>query len=381
MQIVFVSNFINHHQVHVADALFNTKGIDYHFIQSTPMPAEFVGNGYPDYTSRPYVIKTYESENTMKLARKMIDEADVVIFGVSPTNPNEWLQKRISQNKVTFHYSERWFKRGLLKYLPSRTIPYFIRNYTFYRNKRLYLLCASAFSHSDAQKILAFPNKCFKWGYFTKNQQLDIDKILELKRDNKKLRLLFIARFLKWKHPELPVKLARYLKESGIDFELNMYGAGPELENTAKLITEMGVCDYVKLCGQLSNEEILKQFRKHDIFLFTSDKNEGWGAVVNEAMSNGCVVVGSNKIGSIPFLVQHKKTGMIFKDQNLNDLIDKVLYLINNPTEREQMARDAYQSMRNVWSPDNAAKNFVMLAKSSLNGKIVPAEDGPCSKA
>ena len=54
----------------------------------------------------------------------------------------------------------------------------------------------------------------------------------------------------------------------------------------------------------MPNAKILQEMRKHEIFLFTSDRNEGWGAVSNESMSNGCMLVGSDGIGSIPFLVK-----------------------------------------------------------------------------
>ena len=56
--------------------------------------------------------------------------------------------------------------------------------------------------------------------------------------------------------------------------------------------------------------------RKHEIFLFTSDRNEGWGAVSNESMSNGCILVGSDGIGSIPFLVEDGVSGITFKRAN-----------------------------------------------------------------
>ena len=34
---------------------------------------------------------------------------------------------------------------------------------------------------------------------------------------------------------------------------------------------------------------------KADIFLFTSDRREGWGAVANEAMNSACALVVSGK--------------------------------------------------------------------------------------
>ena len=120
---------------------------------------------------------------------------------------------------------------------------------------------------------------------------------------------------------------------------------------------------------------------KHAIFLFTSDRNEGWGAVANEAMSYGCVMVGADEIGSIPYLVTDNVNGMIFKACNINSLYEKVIYLINNPMERERMSKAGMQTMRNVWSPENATSSLVNFIESLQRKEIPHILYGPCSKA
>ena len=49
----------------------------------------------------------------------------------------------------------------------------------------------------------------------------------------------------------------------------------------------------------------------------TSNQEEGWGVVVNEAMNSGCVVIGSNLAGSVPYLIENGKNGLIY---NCGDL-------------------------------------------------------------
>ena len=122
--------------------------------------------------------------------------------------------------------------------------------------------------------------------------------------------------------------------------------------------------------------------REHEIFLFTSDKNEGWGAVLNESMSNGCAVVASNLIGSVPYLIEDGENGMIFQSEDIDELEYKVLELIHDKKRRVQMARNAIFTMRNIWSPANAAKQFMELVEALLtnNDKLIP-QTGPCSKA
>ena len=43
--------------------------------------------------------------------------------------------------------------------------------------------------------------------------------------------------------------------------------------------------------GALKPADVRKEMERADIFLFTSDYKEGWGAVLNEAMNARCAIV------------------------------------------------------------------------------------------
>ena len=135
--------------------------------------------------------------------------------------------------------------------------------------------------------------------------------------------------------------------------------------------------------GNLPNDEILQQMRIHNIFIFTSDRHEGWGAVLNEAMSNGCAVVASNRIGSVPFLLKNKVNGLIFKSGDIDSLFSNVKCLMDNPDQVEIYARNAYHTMSTEWSPQNAALSLINLIDviENENLKQYEKQDGPCSWA
>jgi glycosyltransferase involved in cell wall biosynthesis len=163
---------------------------------------------------------------------------------------------------------------------------------------------------------------------------------------------------------------------------IDMFGSGEELEATKNLAKKLNVEDVVNFCGSKPNDEILAEMRRHDIFLFTSDRNEGWGAVLNEAMSNGCAVVGSDEIGAVPFLIEDGVNGCIFKSCNLDSLEQKVIFLIEHPSERHNMVRSAYHTMSHIWSPANAASQFMQLVVALMAGDESSIPNiGPGSRA
>lgn len=374
MILTFYTNFINHHQVHLADELYRLLGRNYFMVVMEPLPNAFINNGYPDYSDRPYLIKAYNNDGKSKALSLAID-ADVVIIGSAP---DTYIEKRLALNKLTFRYNERFFKSGYYTLLSPVTIYSLFKNHIRYRNKNLYMLCASAFTVNDTNLIFAYPDKCFKWGYFSEVNKHFCHK--EYCIDGS-LTLMWCSRFVSWKHPELPVKLARMLKDRGCRFRIDMYGSGEEYDNVVRLANELEVLDKVKFYGAKSNSTILEEMRCHDIFLFTSDRNEGWGVVANESLSNGCVLVASDQIGSVPYLLKDGYNGLVFKSNNIDSLFEKVIYLFDNPNQCKNMAINAFEMMRNIWSPANAAHNLLMLIDSLVHNSPLKIEEGPCSKA
>jgi glycosyltransferase involved in cell wall biosynthesis len=303
--------------------------------------------------------------------------SDIVIIGSAS---EEYIKARLTDNKITFRYNERWFKNNYKLLLSPRTLYNIWDRHIKFRNKNLYMLCASAYTSNDVSIFFAYPNKCYKWGYFTKVEDIDIDDILKRKQQSC-IKLLWVGRFVKYKHPEMLIELAINLKKKELDFQIEMVGDGLLKKDIISHIKKNKLSNNVSLLGALPNDVIIQKMRESNVFIFTSDRNEGWGAVLNEAMSNGCAVVASHAIGSVPFLIENLKNGLIFESENVESLVKQVEFLINNRDRCDDFARNAYRSLFHLWSPKNAVENFVSLASSLLFNTLDVIELGPCSKA
>lgn len=353
-------------------------GDNFRFVSIIPTPIEFLQGGYPSYENVPYNICTYRSEIEREKALKLGLSSDVVIFGASN---RKFLKERIKHEKLIFIYSERLFKKNnWIKFNP-RVVRYMLRYHTKYRAKNIHLLCSSGFLPNDMNWFFAYPGKKYKWGYFTKFDSFAIEDSLKIKSAEKKIKILWVARFIKLKHPMLVIKLANFLKRKGYSFEITMIGTGERFELIKQKISKFNLEDYVILKGNIVNEEVLIEMRKSHIFLMTSDRREGWGAVMNEALSNGCAVIASSDIGSSPYLIKPGVNGLIFKSKSIKSLIEKVETLLLNPMMKEQIALKAYESMTEIWSPNNAAKNIIQLGRDIINKKPNSIKSGPCSPA
>ena len=148
------------------------------------------------------------------------------------------------------------------------------------------------------------------------------------------------------------------------------------------MIAEWNLNDCVKLTGLMKIDEVRTELESAQISLLTSNSGEGWGAVLNESMNSACVSVASEKIGSVPFMLRDDHNGLIFRNENSDDLTQKVLTLLNNPEKIHELGRNAYETMINDWIPELAAKRFIALwdALASSDKPVNIFENGLCSK-
>ena len=378
MTISFFSNFINHHQVWLSEHLYNLMEGNYTFVEIIPMPESFRKTGYPDFSTKPYVLQAWKNAKNWEKALNLAEYSDVALFDGYESLFFEKIRSK-KTNALSFEVNERWCKKGVINFLSPRFIKWYLQYLFRFRKCNTYKLCCSAYLPNDMYHIGAFKNKCYKWAYFTKVEESIPFDTFEGK--NNVLRIMWCSRFIDWKHPEMPIILASRLKEKGYSFTIDMYGGGILKEKMQKLVRDLNVSDVVHLQGNLPNEQILCQMRKHQVFLFTSDRNEGWGAVVNEALSNGCVVIGDEHIGSIPFLVTHNVNGRIYKTKSIDSLEEQVIHYFKNPDAIIANRKQAYEIMHHEWTPEKAALKLIKLIKSLKQGQDTPFIDGPCSKA
>lgn len=386
MKIGFFSNHFILHQEDIALSLYELTGGNYNFVACEPLPMERKDSGYIDMNSKyDFIVRPYESEEQQKKAEKIAKECDVMIIGSAPEYYVD-LRRKADKNKIIIRYSERLFKRGRYRILYHKLLKkdkewFNLSKNNMYKNDNTYLLCSSAYTSYDMSTFGFSENKCLKWGYFPKVPKNDVEELFENKKSDK-IHLLWCARFLRWKHPEKAVIVAEALKKKGIDFELTMIGNGKYYERTKKLVLQKKLEDVIAFTGSIPTSEVYEYMKKSHIFLFTSNFKEGWGAVLNEAMSCGCAVVASHAIGSVPYLIEDGKNGLIYKNNSNKDLINKVIYLCEDSKLRESVGRNAYKTINGLWNPKESAKRLYEICENLYCGsKLTFFENGPCSKA
>lgn len=370
MRIVFVSNYFNHHQRPLSDALYRLTEGNYTFVETIPMREERKKLGY-GWDDKPLYVKAACCDETIRQeCLRQILAADVVIAGSAP---DAYLKERIRAGKLIFRYSERPLKNGLepLKYLP-RLIRWNLRNPA---GKPIYLLAASAYAPGDYAKFGLFRNKAYRFGYFPEVKQYE--KLPEKEPGS----ILWAGRFLDWKHPDDALRAAARLRDAGYSFKMRFIGTGPMEQQLRQMTADLKLQNHVSFLGPMKPEQVREYMEKASIFLITSDRQEGWGAVLNEAMNSGCAVVASHAVGSVPYLIEDDINGRLYRSGDVQMLAEKVRHLLQNPDQQHRLGQNAYAAITQTWNAKVAAERLCILAANLLQGQKHPAlyQKGPCS--
>lgn len=366
MKLAFFLNNISYHQEGLCNAFYKELGSDFRAVVFSELPAVRAEMGFEDMNKKyPYIVRAYESDSPEEIIRKTVEWSDAGIVGSAPSYIFDLF---LNQNKKVFLYSERFLKKGLWRrFIPSTRKQIKLR---FRNNPNFEVLCASSYLPLDL-RLCGYTGNCLQWGYFP-----DLPDFKYREKNNKKLSILWAARYIDWKHPEIPVLLAKRLSSAGYDFKLDMYGSvsGSIKEKTKKLVSKYKLEEFVSVHGSVTPNEIHKLMQDADIFLATSDYREGWGATVNESMASGCALVASNAIGSAGFTVKNGYNGLLYDWNDIDDLFGKVKSLFDNSELRHTLSKNAIEFMQNEYSPETAAKRFI----SYLHGETYVS--GICSK-
>ena len=376
MTLTFISNYINHHQIPLSDALFNLLGEGYAFVQTEPMEEERIRQGWAkDFSALPY-LKLYE-EHPGEVQR-LIDESDVVIF--DGLDDESYIANRLANGQIVVRAWERLYREGQWKAISPKGLIRKYHDHTRYSDAPVYLLCCGAYVADDFEIIKAYRGKRFKWGYFPAFFASTAEERRK-RKEHAVPKILWAGRFLKLKHAMDALVSVKRMADEGFAFEMTMIGGG-ECEEELKAYTVANhLEDKVTFTGFLKPEEVRQYMDEADIYLFTSNFEEGWGAVINEAMNSACAVIASHAVGAAPFLIRDKENGMIYRSGDVDSLEEALRTVLSDKEYCRVIGEAAYETIAQEWNPQTAAERLVKLCESLMRGEITFCENGPLSEA
>lgn len=150
------------------------------------------------------------------------------------------------------------------------------------------------------------------------------------------------GRLIKQKRQSDLIKIAKKLKESGLEFTLFIAGEGDCRNELEEEIAKYKLNDYVKLLSFVSDMSAFMS--SIDIFLQTSE-SEGFGFVLVEAMMKSKPVLAYN-VSSNPEIIEDGKSGYLIEFGNTDSFADKLAILISDHKLREAIGKEGLRRVK-----------------------------------
>lgn len=162
-------------------------------------------------------------------------------------------------------------------------------------------------------------------------------------RKQKKFQVISVGKIERNKGFDLAIEVFNRFAADNPNAEMTIVGEGPEKEEIRALIRDMNLEDKVFLQNRMEREDLLKQMKLSDAFLFPSFRDEGAGVVV-DAMACGLPVV-CVAAGGSGFHVK-KKWGMKIQPKGRQYVIDEMAKALSRLNKSEKLRADMGEAAR-----------------------------------
>ena len=160
--------------------------------------------------------------------------------------------------------------------------------------------------------------------------------------DNERKIVVFIGNLLWCKGPDVLVRAAAHLLNSGGQFDLVVGGQGQMLANLRRQVETLQISTNVKLLGGVLPGEAKMWLSAADVCVIPS-RTEAFGLVAIEAMACGTPVVAAN-VGGLAETIRHGENGFLFPVDDHRALADLLGQLLDDEDLRNSVIEAGYQT-------------------------------------
>jgi glycosyltransferase involved in cell wall biosynthesis len=374
MRVLQVTNIVSHHQLPLARQLAAMVGAEnFRYVATKAPHSDRQKYGWNTNEQEPWILRAGEYEGDKKEFEYWWDKADVVLCG---ERLFKRMQYRLNRGKLTFYMSERWWKPpiGMARLLHPSFAVMTARFLRLATSEFFHYLPIGYYAATDMKKIVRLKGRIWQWCYFTELPT----PLPSCDRERGGLRVLWIGRMLGMKRVDTLIRAFRCLRQEQREATLTLVGDGHERTQLEKLAKKLLVANSYQFLPPIPASEVLGLMRQHHIYVLPSNGHEGWGAVVNEAMSVGCAVVASSAAGSAKTMIEHGVNGLLFVPDDWQTLAEHLIFLGRNEARRLELAQAGQRTITELWAPEIGAGRFVKACEALLTHRPVPEfKSGP----
>lgn len=243
----------------------------------------------------------------------------------------------------------RWMK--IIRYFTSAKTVAVNHGITFQKS----LNCDYVFSiNKEIANLVVKSGKAKEKSIFMPNM-IKIDHNFVEKKFHQPPVIAMFGRIEPRKGFDILIKAAGILKKQNIDFRLKIGGFAVNDYNEKtlyKIVEENNIENIYEFIGTVKDK---KQFFSDIDILCVPSREEPFGLVIIESFVHSTPVISSNSDGA-KMLIEDKKDGLIFENENAENLAEKIGFLIQNPEYSVNLAKQGFSKVKTEYSLEKVGK-------------------------
>lgn len=354
IKLVFISNILDQSMIGFCDAIYKQNDIDFKFVTYKSKMSEV--------KTRSNIKRPYRHDYSKNVENEIIDVADALIIGHAP----DYFIKKYRRHKLIFKSGERLFKEDILGFKKIKSLLSIIKHHGRYQCHNLRYLGIGNGAMDDIKKTHLYKRKAYKWVYFPEiDYSFDLNNIKEkFENDVNKINIIWAGRMVECKNIQTIIDCVKRATDNGFNIKLTLVGDGPlkcDLENSSYGYSN------IEFLGLKPLEDTLELIKEANFLFMASDRREGWGMVVNNAINYGTIIIGNSCCGSVSTLLNSEDAFLYSKNEKAYETLIRAITTKNEILKN--MAVKAYLDLVQKWSPQIGAKRFADKLKSIIIDK------------
>ena len=138
------------------------------------------------------------------------------------------------------------------------------------------------------------------------------------------------------------IKAFKEVRTKYNDATLTILGDGVERQSLERYVSEHTI-EGINFVGQVSNDEVMAYMQAASVFV-SSSHVDNLPVSILEAFSKGLLVIAA-RVGGVPYVVEDGVSGLLFEDDNVEQLKQFMIQVVDNQQESRSMIEHGYNAL------------------------------------
>jgi len=262
---------------------------------------------------------------------------------------------KIFRKKIIFHFhakgvetlNKNFFSRAYARFIFKNTKSILLSNLLYYDIK----------SFVNKKDIFILPN-----GIKDNLSNKEFEKIIQERKKNKKLQLLFLSNMIETKGPLDVLYICNELKKKKIEFECSFVGKFQDSNFEKKFFKELNSLNLERECKYLGpkyGKEKFKILEKTNYLIFpTTYPEETFGLVIIESFMYGIPALSYDN-ASIKEIILNKKLGYVSKKGDWENISKELIKRI----KKVESSKEIREEFKKKYLLDNVLKDLKRILR------------------